>query len=159
MVLKIPDGSFSQGVFKVENHEQLREVTAKLFKESELILAQEFLYTEYDWRIVILNKKPIYASQYFMSKKHWQIVQYNGKGGFKEGGFRTMPVEEVPKKVITTALKAANLIGDGLYGVDLKQNDKGVYVIEINDNPNIDSGGSRTSTLKRNSIRLLWRSL
>lgn len=70
-----------------------------------------------------------------------------------------MPVEEVPKKVITTALKAANLIGDGLYGVDLKQNDKGVYVIEINDNPNIDSGGSRTSTLKRNSIRLLWRSL
>jgi len=140
MVLKVPDGSFSQGVFKVESTEQMREVTGKLFKESELILAQEFLYTEYDWRIGILNKKPLYASQYFMSKKHWQIVQYDGKGGFKEGNFRTMPIEEVPRKVVDIALKAANLIGDGLYGVDIKQNDKGVYVIEINDNPNIDAG-------------------
>ena len=140
MVLKVPDGSFSKGVFKVENSEELRDVSGKLFKESELILAQEFLYTEYDWRIGILNKKPLYASQYFMSKKHWQIVHYDSKGGFKEGGFKTMPIEEVPKKVIDTALKAANLIGDGLYGVDLKQNEKGVYVIEINDNPNIDTG-------------------
>jgi len=140
MVLKVPDGSFSQGVFKVENTVQMREMSAKLFKESELILAQEFLYTDFDWRIGILNKKPLYASQYFMSKKHWQIVHYDGKGGFKEGNFKTMPIEEVPKKVIDIALKAANLIGDGLYGVDLKQNDKGVYVIEINDNPNIDAG-------------------
>lgn len=28
----------------------------------------------------------------------------------------------------------------GLYGVDLKQTDRGLYVIEINDNPNIDAG-------------------
>jgi len=140
MVLKVPDGSFSQGVFKVENAERMREVTGSLFKKSELILAQEFLYTDFDWRIGILNKKPLYASQYFMSKKHWQIVHYDGKGGFKAGGFKTMPIEEVPKKVVDIALKAANLIGDGLYGVDLKQNDKGVYVIEINDNPNIDAG-------------------
>ena len=34
----------------------------------------------------------------------------------------------------------AALIGNGLYGVDVKQNDEGVYVIEINDNPNIDAG-------------------
>jgi len=32
------------------------------------------------------------------------------------------------------------LIGSGFYGVDLKQNDHGVFVIEINDNPNIDQG-------------------
>ena len=31
-------------------------------------------------------------------------------------------------------------MGDGLYGVDLKQTSKGVYVIEVNDNPNIDAG-------------------
>jgi glutathione synthase/RimK-type ligase-like ATP-grasp enzyme len=42
--------------------------------------------------------------------------------------------------VLDTALKAANLIGDGLYGVDLKQVGKKVYVIEVNDNPNIDAG-------------------
>ena len=140
MVLKVPDGAFSQGVFKAENAEQMRDVTSRLFKESELILAQEFLYTEFDWRVGILNGKPLYVSQYFMSKKHWQIVHYDDKGGFTEGGFTTMAVEAAPPEVVEVALRAAKLIGNGLYGVDLKQNSDGVYVIEINDNPNLDSG-------------------
>lgn len=42
--------------------------------------------------------------------------------------------------VIKTALKATRLIGEGLYGVDLKQVGDRVVVIEINDNPNIDAG-------------------
>lgn len=140
MVLKVPDGSFSQGVFKVEDAAQLQSVTARLFRESELILAQEFLYTEFDWRVGILNREPLFVSQYFMSKKHWQIVKYDGKGGFSEGGFRTIAVEQAPPEVVKVALRAANLVGDGLYGVDLKQNSEGVYVIEINDNPNLEAG-------------------
>ncbi len=51
-----------------------------------------------------------------------------------------MAVEEAPAEVVEVALRAANLIGDGLYGVDLKQNADGVYVIEVNDNPNLESG-------------------
>lgn len=140
MVLKVPDGSFSQGVFKAEDREKMLEVTARLFKESELILAQEFLYTEFDWRVGILNRQPIYVSQYFMSKKHWQIVKYDGKGGFTEGGFKTMAVADAPPKVVEVALKAANLIGDGFYGVDLKEGKEGIFVIEVNDNPSIESG-------------------
>ena len=35
---------------------------------------------------------------------------------------------------------AANLIGDGLYGVDVKESDGKFYVIEVNDNPNINAG-------------------
>ncbi|MGH8115295.1 MAG: RimK family alpha-L-glutamate ligase, partial [Rhodanobacteraceae bacterium] len=45
-----------------------------------------------------------------------------------------------PRPVMQAALRAANLIGNGLYGVDLKQNAQGVYVIEVNDNPNIEAG-------------------
>ncbi len=37
-------------------------------------------------------------------------------------------------------MRAAGLIGSGLYGVDLKETQKGVLVIEVNDNPNIDHG-------------------
>lgn len=140
LVLKMPDGSFSQGVFKVENSEQFHQIAQKLFKESELILAQEFLYTEFDWRIGVLNKKIIFACKYFMSRKHWQIVRYSESGRRYEGQYKTIAVEDVPKEVIKTALKATSLIGDGLYGVDIKQNEKGVYVIEVNDNPNIDGG-------------------
>ncbi|MCK9531298.1 MAG: RimK family protein [Gammaproteobacteria bacterium] len=140
MVMKIPDGSFSQGVFKVNNREEMIARAEQLFERTELFLAQEFLYTEFDWRIGILNRKPLFACQYFMTKKHWQIVHYDGKGKFTEGAFKTWPVEEAPKEVVDVALKAANLIGDGLYGVDVKQNKDGVYVIEVNDNPNIDAG-------------------
>jgi glutathione synthase/RimK-type ligase-like ATP-grasp enzyme len=42
--------------------------------------------------------------------------------------------------VVETAVKAANLMGDGLYGVDLKQTERGIYVIEINDNPDVNIG-------------------
>ncbi len=57
-----------------------------------------------------------------------------------EGKVETIPVEHVPTKVLRAALKAANLIGDGLYGVDLKQAGGKVFVMEVNDNPNIESG-------------------
>ena len=140
LVLKIPDGSFSRGVFKTTNAKEFKEVTERLFKESDLILAQEFLYTDFDWRIGILNHHPLFACQYFMSRAHWQVVKHEASGRTVEGGFETWRVEDVPKPVIETALSLARLIGDGLYGVDLKQNERGIFVIEINDNPNIDAG-------------------
>lgn len=139
MVLKIPDGSFSRGVFKVESRAELMEQAGRLFKSSDLILAQEFLYTPFDWRVGIIDRTPIYVCQYFMSRQHWQIVSYDERGEPDEGGFKTWAVEDAPPMVVKIALKAANLIGDGLYGVDLKETPRGgVRVIEVNDNPSID---------------------
>ncbi len=140
VVMKVPDGSFSRGVYKAENPTDLISIAQDLFKESELILAQEYLYTEFDWRIGILNRTPIFACQYFMSKKHWQIVNHGPGGRFTEGAWKAWQVGDAPNDVVTAALNAANLIGDGLYGVDVKQNADGVYVIEVNDNPNIEAG-------------------
>ncbi len=140
MVLKIPDGSFSRGVHKAEERGEMKKIAAKLFKESDLILAQEYMYTEFDWRVGIINNQPLFVSQYFMSKEHRQIVRHEQDGKFHEGTFRTVPVDEAPPLVVKTALRAARLIGNGLYGVDLKQVGKRVYVIEVNDNPNLDAG-------------------
>lgn len=139
-ILKIPDSSFSRGVFKANNRAEFLEIAAKLFDDSDLILAQEYMYTEYDWRIGIFNRQPLFACQYFMSRKHWQIVKHTPSGRFSEGGFKSFAVEEVPDAIIKLARKAANLIGNGLYGVDLKIVGNKPYVIEINDNPNIDAG-------------------
>lgn len=140
VVLKIPEGSFSRGVFKAEERGELLRIAGKLFKESDLILAQEYLYTPYDWRIGILGRKPLYACQYYMSNQHWQIVKHEADGRREEGGFATLPIEEVPSDVVKIALRAANLIGDGLYGVDIKPSERGPVVIEVNDNPNLDAG-------------------
>lgn len=140
LVLKIPDGCFSRGVIKVESQQALLDATAELFEHSVLLLAQEFFYTEYDWRIGVLNRKPIFACQYFMSKGHWQIYNHKAKGQDINGECRTLAVHEAPRAVVELAVKTANLIGDGLYGVDLKQSGDKVVVIEVNDNPNMDAG-------------------
>ncbi|GAB2537116.1 RimK family protein [Rufibacter soli] len=139
-VLKKPDSSFSQGVVKVKTEEELAEQLGEMLSESDLIIGQEFTPTDFDWRIGVLDKQPLYACKYFMAKDHWQIYNWEGKKKDITGNFETVPFEDVPFFVLHTALKAANLIGDGLYGVDLKEIDGKAYVIEVNDNPNIDSG-------------------
>ena len=140
LVLKIPDGSFSRGIVKVKDEEELKRVSKEYFKKSALILAQEFYFTEYDWRIGIFNGKAIFACQYFMSKGHWQIYNHKSNGRVQSGGFATIPVSEAPKHVINKAIKASKLIGKGLYGVDIKQRGNHSVIIEVNDNPNIDAG-------------------
>ncbi|REL33447.1 ATP-grasp domain-containing protein [Rhodohalobacter sp. SW132] len=138
-ILKQPDSSFSVGVVKVDNAEEFEHQTNELFETSDLLIAQEFIPTSFDWRVGILNQKPVYVCRYFMARKHWQIYE-RADGKTHSGKADTLPVEEAPKHVVDTALKAANLIGNGLYGVDLKEINGKVYVIEINDNPSIDSG-------------------
>ncbi len=141
VVLKQPDSSFSKGVTKVDTEDELHATVKDMLKESELIVAQEFLPTEFDWRIGIIDGRVLYVCKYFMARRHWQIVSRDEAGQNPvEGGCQTLAVGEAPKEVVQTALKAANLIGDGLYGVDLKQIGNQCYVIEINDNPSIEAG-------------------
>jgi len=137
-ILKQPDSSFSVGVEKVDNAEEFEKVTDDLFDKSDLLIAQEFIPTSFDWRVGILNQQPLYVCRYYMARKHWQIYERTD-GKTHAGKADTLSLEEAPEQVIETALKAANLIGDGLYGVDIKEINGQVYVIEINDNPSIDS--------------------
>jgi len=140
MVLKIPDGSFSRGVFKVRDRAELEARTAALFKETELLLAQAYTFTAFDWRIGVLAGEPLFACRYHMSRGHWQILDHSRRGSAGEGEVDTLAVEDAPSEVVGTALRAAGLVGDGLYGVDLKDTSDGVLVIEVNDNPNLDAG-------------------
>jgi glutathione synthase/RimK-type ligase-like ATP-grasp enzyme len=139
MVVKIPDGSFSRGVHKVENFEALRKLTQELFEDTDLLLAQKFMPTDFDWRVGVLDGEPLFVCQYQMARGHWQIIKH-GPNGAKEGGFRTFALADAPPKVIDIALRAARAIGSGLYGVDLKETGDSVAVIEVNDNPNVEHG-------------------
>ncbi len=139
VVLKAPDGSFSRSVHKASSVVEFQERAKILFKDTALILAQEFMPTEFDWRVGVLGGEPLFAVQYKMLRGHWQIARHHSNGGVTTGGVVTLAVEDAPQDVIATAVKCARLIGDGLYGIDLKQNEKGVFVIEINDNPNLDA--------------------
>ena len=139
-VLKKPDSSFSQGVIKAKTSAELQQNLTEMLQSSDLIIGQEYLFTEFDWRIGVLNKEVIYACKYHMAKGHWQIYNWASHEEENYGGVEAIELDQVPELVLQTALKSANLIGDGLYGVDAKFIDGKVYIIEVNDNPSIDSG-------------------
>jgi glutathione synthase/RimK-type ligase-like ATP-grasp enzyme len=139
-VLKQPDSSFSAGVSRVDSEEGLDALLDAAFEKTDLIVAQEYLPTEFDWRIGVLAGRPLFACRYGMAAGHWQIVNHEDGGDDKYGRFETMSVEAAPKGVVKLAVKAAALMGNGLYGVDLKVVHNKPIVIEVNDNPNIDAG-------------------
>jgi glutathione synthase/RimK-type ligase-like ATP-grasp enzyme len=96
--------------------------------------------TDFDWRIGILDQKPLFACKYHMAAGHWQIYNWTAEKTDQSGNVETVALEDVPGNIVEVALKAANLIGSGLYGVDLKEIDGQAIVIEVNDNPSIDFG-------------------
>lgn len=137
MVLKVPESAFSKGVFKVKSRAELEKLIMEILQESALVLAQEYLFTDYDWRIGVLNGRALYACRYYMARNHWQIYNHGSSRNFS-GGFDTLATFEVPRHVLQAALKAAAVVGNGLYGIDIKEVDGTAYVLEVNDNPNID---------------------
>lgn len=140
VILKQPDSAFSQGVIKAKTVEELNREAKKMLEKSDLIIAQEFLPTEFDWRIGVLDRKPLFACKYYMANNHWQIINENKSGRTRYGKVETFELSEVPEHVLANAVKAANLIGNSLYGVDVKEIGGKSCVIEVNDNPNIDFG-------------------
>ena len=139
-ILKQPDGAFSKGVFKIKTEEEYKQACTTMFQKSELLIAQEFLPTSFDWRVGILDGQPLFVCKYFMASEHWQIVNWSSDKQQQEGAVECVAFYQTPAELISTALEATALIGQGLYGVDMKEVDGKFYVIEINDNPNIDAG-------------------
>ncbi|MEC9282066.1 MAG: RimK family protein [Bdellovibrionota bacterium] len=137
LIIKKPDSAFSAGVKKVKCLDDLKKQAAEYFKKSDLLILQEFLQTDFDWRIGVVDNELLYACRYHMAEGHWQIIDREG-GKTKEGSVDCLPLSEVPNEVLKLAQKACKEIGNSLYGVDIKEKDGQYYIIEINDNPSIE---------------------
>jgi len=146
-VLKSPDSSFSQGVVKCKDQAEFEQHAARLLEGSDLVIVQEYMPTDFDWRIGAFDGQPLFACRYRMASGHWQIVKKTDSGTFRFGRVEPIALDEVPEEVVKVALRAANTIGNGLYGVDVKVAGKRVVVTEVNDNPNLD-GGCEDAILK-----------
>ena len=139
-VLKKPDSSFSSGVVKATSEAELAAYLHKFLQDSELVIAQAFVASDFDWRVGVLDGRALYVCRYYMARGHWQI-QKAGEGVRRHyGKTETLAVEDAPKEVVDLAVRASGLIGDGLYGVDLKEVDGRLLVMEVNDNPSIEAG-------------------
>lgn len=140
IVLKRPDSSFSQGVKKAADRAELDALLAEFFRSSDLVVAQEFTPSEFDFRIGVIDREFLFGARYYMAPGHWQI-QRTGQGKWRRfGKVEALAPEEIPPPVLEAGVRAAGLLGDGLFGVDVKLLGERVLVMEVNDNPNIDYG-------------------
>jgi glutathione synthase/RimK-type ligase-like ATP-grasp enzyme len=139
-VLKLPDSGFGLDVIKIEAEDELQAHAKRFFAISELLIAQEWLPTGFDWRVGVYDGRPLFVCKYFMAPGHWKVIRAEAGQDTVEGETIAVAVGEAPEIVVGTAVRAANLIGRGLYGVDLKQVGDRCYLIEVNDNPNVDAG-------------------
>jgi len=139
-VLKRPDSAFSQGVIKVNDEAELAESVKNFFGESQLLVAQRFVPSDFDWRVGVLGGEALYGCKYHMARGHWQIVKDEETSQREFGRVEALPLDQVPAPAVDVAVRAARLIGDGLYGVDVKEVGKRFLVMEVNDNPTIESG-------------------
>jgi glutathione synthase/RimK-type ligase-like ATP-grasp enzyme len=139
-VLKRPDGCFSSGVVKADDGAELERLLPSLFQESDLVVAQAWTPSSFDWRVGVLDGRVLFVCRYHMAPGHWQIIRSEKGRAGRYGRVEALPVESAPPRLLALALRAASLVGEGLYGVDLKEVDGRFLVMEVNDNPNIEAG-------------------
>jgi glutathione synthase/RimK-type ligase-like ATP-grasp enzyme len=78
-VLKRPDSAFSQGVVRVDSEAELLARAGDFLRDSQLVIAQAYTPSEFDWRIGVLGGEPLYVCRYHMARGHWQIVAPRGR--------------------------------------------------------------------------------
>src|SRR5690606_16191316 len=119
-IVKLPDGSFSAAVFKIPDAAAYAQRAGELLRRSPLLVAQEYLPTPFDWRVTVLDGKALFVARYHMAPGHWQI-RSSTAAGVRYGRVESIPREAAPREVVRLGIRAARLVGEGLYGVDIKE--------------------------------------
>ncbi|MEM3458287.1 MAG: RimK family alpha-L-glutamate ligase [Candidatus Bathyarchaeia archaeon] len=141
VVVKAPYTSFSRYVEKVACETSFREVAKRFFRKSDVLAVQKFTPTAFDWRVGVLNGEVLYICKYMVPKGRWKHgAKRRGKPSFVWGRTVSLKKENAPVGLKETALKACRVVGNGLYGVDIKEVDGNYLVVEVNDNPSIYAG-------------------
>jgi glutathione synthase/RimK-type ligase-like ATP-grasp enzyme len=112
----------------------------ELFGPSELGVAQEFVPSGFDWRVGVLDGKCLWVCKYHMAKGHWQIRGGKTVDKPRFGRVEAVAPEDAPAGAVEVGVRAASLMGNDLYGVDVKEVDGRYLVMEVNDNPSLEAG-------------------
>lgn len=136
-VVKAVNGCFGREVFLVQRFDELQERVLEGFNRSALMIAQQFVRTEFDWRIGVLHGELLFAARYNYIPGYWKCSLWEGDEQ-TVGHTDAVPRAEVPPEVVLAALRASRAVGAGFYGLDIKQTEQGVFVLEINDNVDLD---------------------
>ncbi len=139
LVLKAPYTKFSSHVEKAHDEAEFRLIAARYLKNATPIVLQEYMPSGFDWRVGMLDNQVLYLCKYYMPRGGWKVRSLvDGKNQWG----RVVPIlrRNAPKKLEELAVKVSRCVGDGLYGLDVKEIDGEFYCIEINDNPSFYAG-------------------
>jgi glutathione synthase/RimK-type ligase-like ATP-grasp enzyme len=139
LILKEPSTSFSLRVEKVDDPDQFMKVASRFFRMSDWIVVQSFVESRYDWRVGVLDGELLYVCKYTIPDATFKI-QDSVNGHLVYCRVESIREEDAPAPVLQMGIAAANAIGHGLYGVDLKTTNGDCCVIEVNDNPSLEGG-------------------
>ena len=140
LVLKAPNSSFSKYVDRVTDPDAFVHVGKRFMRRSDRVVAQRFVRSEFDWRVGVLAGQVLFVCRYLIAPTTWKILNYTATGKPVFGGIQGCTLDSVDPKLLDTAVQAALAVGNGIYGVDLKQVGDEYLVIEVNDNPDIYAG-------------------
>ena len=136
--LEKPDAHFCLGVQWHPEHPsvsltQLTRLLDEGLGRSALLLVQSRIPAEFDWRIGFLDGSPLFACRRYRPEPGNRIRRR--KHPLDMSRIEALPLTEVPERVLQTARRAVHQLGNGLFGVDLRQQGQGCVLLEIIDNP------------------------
>jgi glutathione synthase/RimK-type ligase-like ATP-grasp enzyme len=136
VVLKEP---YSNRVKKVHRVEDFLQTARAYLKMADELVVQEYVESEEDWRIGVLNGDFLFASRYVLPSESDQVQAIDSEE-IPYFGIEMVTQDEIPRGAIDLAIQASQAIGNGLFTVDIKERQGKMYVIEVNDNPSLESG-------------------
>lgn len=139
VIIKTPYTRFSSHVEKANNESEFIAISKHLLHKSGVIVLQEYVPSEFDWRIGMLRNEVLYLCKYCIPKGGWKVKsKINGRNVW--GDTIAMPRDSISPGLKEICINLSKCVGDGLYGLDVKETNDGYKVIEINDNPSIYDG-------------------
>ncbi len=139
VIIKTPYTRFSSHVEKANNREEFIEISKQFLRKSKVIIVQEYINSDFDWRVGILQNEIIYLCKYCIPEGGWKVrSKINGRNVW--GDTIAVPKDSIDNDLKNICIRLSKCVGNGLYGLDVKETKDGYKVIEINDNPSIYEG-------------------
>lgn len=139
VIIKTPYTRFSSHVEMVNNETEFTGLSKHLLKKARVLVLQEYIQSDFDWRVGILRNEVLYLCKYCIPKGGWKVKsKINGKNVW--GKTIAISRDLISPELRNICIDLSRCVGDGLYGLDVKETNSGYKVIEINDNPSIYDG-------------------
>ena len=131
VVIKLLEGTHGLGVILAESRNTAESIIESFYRLKESIIIQEFIKESRgtDVRVFIINGEIIAAMKRVAPPGEFRSNLHRGASA--------LPVQ-LTQAEVDTALKAVNVLGLDVAGVDILQSERGPLILEVNPSPGLE---------------------